>query len=274
MSQETQHHRGLFGQASPILVYTALFLLLAVAIYPSAVLAQQTNPLASDPRAAAAGGVIFRAQCATCHGADAKGISSIDAPDLTLMWTQPGISENRVFSRIQEGVPGSIMPSHDFPDTEIWMLVSYLRSIAVSGATEEFGGNAENGAGLFADFCADCHRVGREGGSLGPNLGRITLRRTQAALRSSVRDPNSTIGRGYKPISLTTVGGDTVLGVIKSEDAFSIQILDSDQRLRAFSKSELISSDRAIASLMPAFAERQLSEAQLDDILNYLHQQQ
>ena len=106
MSQETQHHRGLFGQASPILVYTALFLLLAVAIYPSAVLAQQTNPLASDPRAAAAGGVIFRAQCATCHGADAKGISSIDAPDLTLMWTQPGISENRVFSRIQEGRAG------------------------------------------------------------------------------------------------------------------------------------------------------------------------
>ena len=65
-----------------------------------------------------------------------------------------------------------------------------------------------------------------------------------------------------------------MLGVIKSEDAFSIQILDSDQRLRAFSKSELISTDRAIASLMPAFAERQLSETQLDDILNYLHQQQ
>mgnify|MGYP001150948085 CR=1 FL=1 len=124
MSQEAKHHRGLSGQASPILVYSALCLLLAAAISPQAVLAQQTNPLAFDPRAAAAGGVIFRAQCATCHGADAKGISSIDAPDLTLMWTQPGMSENRVFSRIQGGVQGSIMPSHDFPDTEIWMLVS------------------------------------------------------------------------------------------------------------------------------------------------------
>ena len=47
---------------------------------------QELNPLEGDPRAARAGGSIFRAQCATCHGADAKGIDSIDAPDLTLVY--------------------------------------------------------------------------------------------------------------------------------------------------------------------------------------------
>ena len=54
---------------------------------------------------------------------------------------------------------------------------------------------------------------------------------------------------------------------------FSIQILDGNQRLRGFAKSELLSSDRAIDSLMPAFPQGQLSDSQLDDILSYLHQQ-
>jgi len=256
------------------LLQAALFIAACAAfLIASTASAQQTNPLASDPRAARAGGVIFRGQCATCHGADAKGISSIDAPDLTMMWTQPGMTENRVFTRIQAGVPGSIMPPHDFPDTEIWMLVSYLRSVAVTGSTEEFTGNEESGGRLFSAHCIECHRAGISGGSLGPNLERITQRRTQAALRSSVREPSSSIGRGYKPISLSTTNGVNVSGLIKGEDAFSIQILDSNQRLRGFAKSELLSSDRDIDSLMPAFPEGQLSDSQLDDILSYLHQQ-
>lgn len=250
-----------------------LCLFMAACALNSFASAQQSNPLGSDPRAAQAGGVIFRAQCATCHGADAKGISSIDAPDLTLMWTQPGISENRVFSRIKEGVPGSIMPAHDFPDTEIWMLVGYLRSVAVVGSTQDFTGDAANGARLFAAHCIECHRVAKQGGSLGPSLERITQRRSQTELRNSVREPSSSIGRGYKPIVLGTEDGTTISGVIKSEDAFSIQILDSNQRLRAFSKSELLSSERDIESLMPAFPEGQLNDAQLDDILSFLHQQ-
>ncbi|GJM12810.1 MAG: hypothetical protein DHS20C12_12130 [Pseudohongiella sp.] len=249
-----------------------LLLALALCLLASNAAAQQTNPLASDPRAARAGGVIFRAQCATCHGADAKGIDSIDAPDLTLMWTQQGVSEDRVFARIQDGVPGSIMPAHDFPDAEIWMLVSYLRSVAVAGATREFSGDAENGGRQFAAHCVECHRVSSSGGSLGPSLARITQRRSQAELRSSVRDPSASIGRGYKPIELNTIAGE-VSGIIKGEDAFSIQVLDSNQRLRGFSKSELLSSNRDIDSLMPAFPERELSDTQLDDILSFLNQQ-
>lgn len=265
MSRATTSHLGRAG--------IAFLAALCSLLLATTAAAQQTNPLASDPRAAGAGGVIFRAQCATCHGADAKGISSIDAPDLTLMWTQPGMSEARVFSRIQDGVAGSIMPPHDFPDTEIWMLVSYLRSVAVAGATEAFTGDPRSGESLFANYCVECHRAGGRGGSLGPNLERISARRSQAALRSSVREPSASILRGFKPIALRTQNDGEVTGIIKGEDAFSIQILDSNQRLRGFAKSELLSSSRDIESLMPVFPEEQLSDGQLDDILSYLHQQ-
>ncbi len=269
MRTEPISYQGRISLLQPALLFAAL----AVFLIASTASAQQTNPLASDPRAARAGGVIFRGQCASCHGADAKGISSIDAPDLTLMWAQPGMTENRVFTRIQAGIPGSIMPPHDFPDTEIWMLVSYLRSVAITGSTGEFSGEPENGERLFAAHCIECHRVGSSGGSLGPNLERITQRRSQEALLRSVREPNSHIGRSYKPIILSTTNAANVSGIIKGEDAFSIQILDSNQRLRGFAKSALLFSDRNIDSLMPAFPEGQLNNSQLDDILSYLHQQ-
>lgn len=240
--------------------------------FSGSALAQQSNPLESDPRAARAGGVIFRAQCATCHGADARGISSIDAPDLTLIWTRNETTDNSVFDSIRQGIPGSIMPPHGFPDAEIWMLVSYLRSVAVGGSTESFTGDPGRGQDLFAANCARCHRVEGLGGSLGPGLNGITSRRTQPSLINSVRNPGATIGRQYKPVEIITSSGQSVTGTLKGEDAFSIQIMDSEQRLRAFEKSNIRELRRDLASLMPVFNQASLSDSELDDILSFLNQ--
>ncbi len=232
--------------------------------------AQGVNPLETDPRAAQAGGAIFRAQCATCHGADAKGIDSIDAPDLTLIWTREATTDASVFETIKEGVVGSIMPPHQNPDPEIWMTVSYLRSIAVSGTNETVLGNVDQGRNMFLENCSRCHRVDGAGGSLGPDLSSITGRRSVASLVNSLREPSSNIGRRFKPVSLTTAANERVLGTLKSEDAFSVQLMDSEQVLRAFNKAELIRFTRELDSLMPVFSEAALTEADVNDILSYL----
>jgi len=232
--------------------------------------AQGVNPLESDPRAAQAGGAIFRAQCATCHGADARGIDSIDAPDLTLIWARQTTTDTSVFETIKEGVTGSIMPPHQNPDPEIWMTVSYLRSIAVRGTNETVMGNADRGRNMFIENCSRCHRVDGTGGSLGPDLSTITGRRSLASLVNSLREPSSSIGRRFKPVSLTTATNERVQGTVKSEDAFSVQLMDSEQVLRAFNKTELIQFTREADSLMPVFAESVLTEADVNDILSYL----
>jgi putative heme-binding domain-containing protein len=232
--------------------------------------AQAVNPLQSDPRAVLAGGTIFRAQCASCHGANAKGIETIDAPDLTLIWTRSGSTEESVFRTIRDGIAGSIMPPHGFPDAEVWMLVSYLRSVAVEGTTNRIAGNTERGAGLFNDNCSRCHRVDGTGGSLGPDLSNITRQRSLDALFASVRNPSASIARRYKPISFRIAENDRVQGTIKSEDAFSLQIMDSNQTLRGFTKTELTDLTRDGQSLMPAFEVNILSESELNDVLSYL----
>ena len=231
---------------------------------------QAVNPLESDPRAARLGGSIFRAQCATCHGADAKGISTLDAPDLTMSWVERQLSEEEVFQTIREGIPGSIMPPHSFNDTEVWMLVSFLMSVAEGGTTNQIAGNSDRGARLFSSNCSRCHRVDGKGGSLGPELSNITGRRSQDALVRSIRNPSANITRLYKPISFITVGNESVQGTIKSEDAFSIQLMDSNQVLRGFSKLDLRELRREEQSLMPSFTESSLSDSDVNDLLSYL----
>ena len=253
-----------------LLVALALTSLLAI---PEISLGQAVNPLESNPRAAAAGGSLFRAQCATCHGADARGIPSIEAPDLTLLWSQPGKSDQSVFQTIRNGIPGSIMPPHSFTDTEIWMLVSYLKSTGGGNNADLYEGDSTSGEWLFASNCSSCHRVNGAGGSLGPDLSRIAVRRSKQALTASVRDPSGQIGRGYRPVTLITDNNHRVDGTIKSEDAFSIQVMDQRQILRGFRKAELVELRRSEVSLMPVFDERTLSEAELEDVLSYLASQ-
>ena len=114
------------------------------------------------------------------------------------------------------------------------------------------------------------HRVAGAGGSLGPDLSGILGRRSQQAMHISIREPSASIGRRYKPVTLITASREQVRGTLKSEDAFSIQIMDEQQRLRAFMKSDLITIVREDSSLMPQFTAAQLSDSAIDDILSFL----
>jgi len=240
---------------------------------PGLVYAQEVNPLESDPRATRAGGALFRAQCATCHAPDAKGIQSIDAPDLTTLWALGDRTDASVFASIRSGVPGSIMPPHSFSDTEVWMLVSFLKSIGNASNTASIAGDAGHGAELFAANCITCHRVNGEGGSLGPELSVITAIRSRQALVSSIRNPSAILVNRYRPVSLLTRDNRRIHGTVKSEDAFSIQVMDSEQNLRAFMKADLQQLTHETRSLMPEFAIGILSDSDLDDLLGFLDSQ-
>jgi putative heme-binding domain-containing protein len=231
--------------------------------------AQEVNPLAGNVRAQYAGGVLFRAQCATCHGADATGIESIDAPDLTAMWRERAYSDRQVFDIIRDGIAGTIMPPHDFTETEVWMLVSFLRSVGESGVENLPVADSGLGATLFTNHCAECHRVTNTGGVLGPNLSDVLRRNSLADITASVRQPSALITSGYKAVRVNTNAGENIQGVLKNEDAFSFQIVDTNQQLRAFRKRDAALTEQR-ESLMPAFAESELSEQELLAILNYI----
>ena len=56
----------------------------------------------------------------------------------------------------------------------------------------------------------------------------------------------------------------------KSEDAFSVQIVDTGERLQGYLKADLREMRDEEQSLMPAFGPDRLSEGDLDDVLRFL----
>ena len=233
---------------------------------PLSASAQGGNPYDGDRTAIRAGAALYETRCAQCHGGDAKGITG---PDLTLLWAL-GTNDDRVFQSIQLGVSGSIMPSSSAPDQEIWAMVAYVKSISTVPPFDNDRGDAGRGQEIFSSTCASCHRVNGRGGRLGPELSRIAAIRSRDMLIRSIREPSASVVAGYRAVTLVTPDGQRIRGATKSEDAFSIQILDTDERLQGYLKADLQEVIREERSLMDEFGPDRLSVGELDDLLQYL----
>jgi cytochrome c oxidase cbb3-type subunit 3 len=234
------------------------------------------NPRGVDPAAVRTGGALFRERCAECHGSDAKGVQG---HDLTRLWTS-GATDERVFQTIRAGVPSTLMPSSSAPDDEVRAIVSYLHSLnevnagtapAEKATAETARGDTEPGERLFWSTCGSCHAVNGRGGRLGPDLSRIALTLSREALTRAIRAPTASTGSPYQAVTLVTRDGQRIRGARKSEDAFSIQIMDTHEQLRGYLKASLREVIRDPGSLMPAFAPDRLSDRDLDDLLVFLN---
>jgi putative heme-binding domain-containing protein len=227
--------------------------------------AEVRNPFESDEAAIRIGSALFANRCADCHGPDAKGKLG---PDLTQRWAR-GASDESAFNIIRDGVAGSSMPPSAAPDNEVWAIVAHLRSISVMPPLVS-SGDVERGRALFDGECARCHQIRGNGGALGPDLTAIGATRSRVALTAALRDPSATVALGFRTATAVTRSGERVEGVVKGEDAFSIQIVTSSSELRAFRKRDLRELARSKESLMPAYDANTLSDAALEDLLAYL----
>jgi putative heme-binding domain-containing protein len=246
-------------------------LLLAVFLLASATparLAQDRpeNPREGDPVAIRAGTALFQARCASCHGIDARGVVG---PDLTTLWAS-GATDERLFRTIRRGVPGTDMPSSAATDAELWAVLAYLRSLAKTVAAEDQHGNAANGERLFWVSCGGCHRVNGRGGHLGPDLSRIGSSRSRATLVREIRDASASIAPGYRPVTVVLGDGQRIRGAKKSEDAFSILIMDVHERLQGYLKADVKEVVNESRSLMPDFGVERMNDGDLDDLLRFL----
>lgn len=225
------------------------------------------NPLAGNPEAIRFGTGLYRARCADCHGMDARGVR---APDLTQVWAS-GRTDDGLFKTVKNGVPGTEMPANPrMFDQEIWQVLAYLRTLAASAPTDPPKGNAENGQRLFRANCAGCHRVNGVGGRLGPDLSRVGAARTRDMIVKQIRGATEDFRPGYEPVTVTAADGQTVHGVKKNEDLFSVQIMDTRERIQGFQKDKMKSVTDDTKSAMPVYGPDRLSESDLDDLIRYL----
>ena len=264
-------------------VCAALLLLGGTAAYA----ADDRNPLANNPKAAKAGEYEFRINCALCHGLGAHGGGR--GPDLTRAQKKHVHTDADMFQVISNGIPGTVMPANGtngqgvgMTDEEIWQIVTYIRSVEVKSPAKPVGSATHGKELFFGDAnCSLCHMVEGKGGRVGPELTAVGGSRTREAIIDSVRNPSRRLAWGltestkefaqeYETITVVTADGKEIKGVALNEDSFTVQMMDSSERIYLLEKDKLRSFKKSRESLMPVYKPDVLSDKDLDDIVAYL----
>jgi cytochrome c oxidase cbb3-type subunit III len=256
---------------------------ISVAILGATTRAQEkANPVAGNPAAIQEGASLFRANCSPCHGLSALGGGR--GPDLTTGRWVHGSTDAAIFATISRGVPGTEMPANAFEDSEIWAIIAYVRSLSPAQSGVPSGDRAR-GEKVFSEKagCLTCHMVQGRGGVLGPDLSHVGEARSVSYLTDAIREPSKELSSGmldpnnhygvplvYDTVTVVTAGGQKIVGVARNEDTFSIQILDTNQRLQFFLKKDLKEVTHERRSLMPAYSEQMLKAEDLQDLVAYL----
>jgi putative heme-binding domain-containing protein len=108
------------------------------------------------------------------------------------------------------------------------------------------------------------------GGRLGPDLSRIGVARTRDAIVARIRRGSEEFRQGYEPVTVTPQTGQPIRGVKKNEDLFSVQIMDTRERIQGYEKDKMKAVQDETYSPMPVFNRERLSDGDLDDLVRYL----
>ncbi|MCB1231983.1 MAG: c-type cytochrome [Verrucomicrobiae bacterium] len=125
------------------------------------------------------------------------------------------------------------------------------------------------GGELFRTHCAVCHRIGGEGGLVGPQLDGIGNRGVDR-LCEDILDPNRNVDAHFHLHALTLKDGSVAGGFVVNETARSLRLLDAAGREHLLAKDDVAESQVSALSLMPPNFGELLSEAEFGDLLGYL----
>lgn len=90
--------------------------------------------IAPEPAASVPASALFQQNCASCHGANGKGVASIHTPDFTNAVLQRSLSDRDLTNVIRNGKGNGRMPawSGKLSDLEIDSLAAYVRTFSES----------------------------------------------------------------------------------------------------------------------------------------------
>jgi cytochrome c oxidase cbb3-type subunit III len=215
------------------------------------------------------GSRLYIANCIYCHGPDGDQIPGIDLGHGKF---RTASSDEDLVRIIRTGVPEAGMPAQDkIAEPNVKTIVAYLRSLAtVDSGDLPAGGDAGRGRMVVeSKGCLNCHRIKDNGSRFGPDLTDVGALRRVVEIQQSILEPDKTILPQHRMYRVVTRDGATMTARILNQDSFTIQLIDSKQRLLSFSKADLREFTALRNSPMPSYRDK-LSQTELADVVSYL----
>jgi putative heme-binding domain-containing protein len=215
----------------------------------------------------AVGKKIFESQCALCHGQTGGGGRG---PNLNRPALKHAPDDAALRGVIVDGIPPEMPGAWQLHPHEVASVAVYVRSLGAV-APEVLPGDADRGDRVYHRLqCSTCHMVGGGGAGFGPDLTTVGTRRSGTFLRQKLLQPAAVLPEDFEYLAVTPARGEAVRGIRANEDSFTIQLRDAGGRFHSFRKSEIRELRRLDHQTpMPSY-EKQLSPAELDDLVTYL----
>ena len=157
-------------------------------------------------------------------------------------------------------------------------LITKLRGVRadrikrLSALEQQIGkGDLERGRQIFYGkaICATCHKVGSEGGNLGPDLTSIQRDRSAHDLLEAIVYPSVSFVREYETYRVKT-RKDTYTGVIQQQTTEALILGTAPQISVRIPRNEIVSTERVNLSMMPQGLDGLLTAQEMADLMAFL----
>ena len=146
------------------------------------------------------------------------------------------------------------------------LLAKYKRMVTAESMAQA---DAGRGRVVFNKTCSACHLLYGEGGKIGPDLTGSNRANLDYILLNSV-DPSYDVPEAYKMLTVVTVDGRVLNGVVAEEDEVRVVLKTVEQPRVVIAKEDIEERKVSPKSMMPDGQLEKMKAQELLDLIKYL----
>lgn len=219
------------------------------------------------------GAQLYQSHCAYCHAADGRGGRG---PAIATLPKVIAMSNQDLMGTVHKGEPNQGMPGFpDLGDEQTKAVVHYLRTlqgVTAAGPVVKLVGDPDTGRQLFfgKGKCSTCHMIRGKGGFMATELTSYAMNRSAQEILQAILNPDADLQPTSRVVHVRTTAGQTLTGVVRTEDNLNLTLQTTDGRYHFLSRSRLASFIYTDHSLMPVDYGTRLSSGELNDLVAFL----
>jgi putative heme-binding domain-containing protein len=180
------------------------------------------------------------------------------------------ISGKSLIAQNERGRPGLADAGRAKGPGRAWKIDEAVQVVASDSGKLDYS----RGKTLFTvSMCSSCHKMGGEGGSIGPDLTQLGTRFSSKDILESIIDPSKVISDQYAATKFVLKDGSTIIGRLIRQDSDKYYVSQNPfapLELREVLKSNVVSNSLSNTSIMPPGLIYPLNPQELKDLMAYL----
>lgn len=180
------------------------------------------------------------------------------------------ISGKSLIAENERGRPGLADEGRAKGPGRAWKIDEAVQVVASDSGKLDYS----RGKTLFTvSMCSSCHKMGGEGGSIGPDLTQLGTRFSAKDIIESIIDPSKVISDQYAASKLVLKDGSTIIGRLIRQDSEKYYVSQNPFApfdLREVLKKDVVSSSLSTTSIMPPGLIYSLNPGELKNLMAYL----